>query len=194
MEMEALPEAVAAVKAGERRYQTVNGSWPEGPLPKPDGDEAVRGAKRLFRKFTGRAYRGKWMATSGRRNTWPYRGIFYVNPDRKCDHGGGWRAIVHSMSHFVHYFKGGSRPHDAFGRHAFLEREMIAYVVESGWLEGKLKRTAKPKAPVDVKQVRYRALLAKIAKWESKQRRAVTALKKLKRQRTYYERVLKPST
>lgn len=63
---------------------------------------------------------------------------------------------------------------------------MISHVVGSGWLDGKLKRPEKPKAnPADL---RYRRIVDAITRWESKERRAKNALKKLQRQKAYYER------
>jgi len=167
------------------RYTSVNGTWPAA-LPKPTPQEAVSGAKRLYRKFMGHAYRGKWKLTSGRRETRRIGLTFYVNPDEVRDHGGGWPAIVHSMSHHVHWLKHGGRAHDAFGRHAFIERDMIRYVLESGWLTGKLRRPEKP-AP-DRRALRYARVLARITAWQAKAKRADTALKKLRRQRAYYEK------
>jgi hypothetical protein len=168
-------------RAGATRYATVNGAWPDGPLPKLDGPEAVAAAKRLYRFAMKRAWRGKWRITSGRRYTWPRSGVFYVNPYR------GWHSLVHLLSHYCHRrLHPGVKPHDDMGRHAFLEREMIDYVVKSGWLEGKLKPKAKPKVPVQ--EVRYRRIIERIAAWQAKAKRAETALRKLRRQQRYYER------
>jgi hypothetical protein len=169
------------------RYSSVNDTWP-AELPKPTPQEAMTGAKRLFRKFMGRAWRGKWKFTSGRRQTRNIGATFYVNPDEVRDHGGGWPAIVHSMSHHVHGRKYPTdRPHNH--NHAFIEREMIRYVLASGWLDGKLRRPDKPKpAAVDRAAVRYARVLARITAWEGKRKRAENALKKLRRQRAYYEK------
>jgi hypothetical protein len=58
---------------------------------------------------------------------------------------------------------------------------MIAYVVEQGWLEGKLKSKAAP--PKDRKVAKLESIEARIIKWQSKLSRAQNALKKLERQR-----------
>lgn len=63
---------------------------------------------------------------------------------------------------------------------------MIRYVVASGWLAGKLKPKAKPK--VELRTKRLASVLRRISSWESKLRRARTALRKLERQRRYYEK------
>ena len=113
--------------------------------------------------------------------------MLYVNPDetrRWSDSGGGWHEIVHGLSHYCAYRLYRCKPHDA--RHAFLEKEMIKHVVNSGWLEGKLKRPEKPKTEVDVKQVRRERVLKRMSAWETKRKRAENALKKLRRQARYY--------
>lgn len=57
-------------------------------------------------------------------------------------------------------------------------------MVTSGWLDGKLKskergpKKVDPIAPIDLK----------IKRWQTKRKRAETALKKLLRQRAYYEK------
>jgi len=168
------------------KYDSVNGQWPEGTACgtaiKPTPQEAMAGAKRLYRKAMGRPFRGKVKLTSGRRDTAIRRGVLYVNPDWR---GGGWHEIVHSISHHASY----RLYREAHGpRHAFIERELISYVVKSGWLEGKLRRPEQPKAEIDIKTVRHHRILARIEAWERKKKRAESALKKLERQRRYYER------
>jgi hypothetical protein len=68
-------------------------------------------------------------------------------------------------------------------QHAFLEREMIRHVVESGWLVGKLKRPEMPKAQKDWPAIRYARVQKRI-----KQRRADRMLRQLRRRQKYNER------
>jgi|SRR5882672_2700995 len=167
--------------AGTRRYATVNGAWPEGPLPKLDGPEAISAVKRLYRFAMKRKLAKTLRVTSGRRHTSIYRSV--VNPDA------GWRDLVHSVSHHCHWrLHPGVKPHDDLGRHAFLEREMIDHVVKSGWLDGKLKSKAKPKTKVPVQQERYLRIIERMIKWQAKANRAEIALRKLRRQQRYYEK------
>ena len=168
-------------------YASVNGAWPEGNLPVPTGPEAISAVRRLYRMAMKKPWSGKVKLTSGRRYTWPRRGTYFINP--AGHHFGGWKDIVHDVSHYCHRrLHPTKRPHDF--RHLLLEREMVTYVVSQGWLDGKLRRpeTAKPKA--DPQQERYQRILARIKGWQSKEKRAATALKKLGRQRAYYEKVL----
>jgi len=178
-------EIATQQRAGERRYASVNGSWPNGPLPKLDGDEAITAVKLLYRFAMKRPLRRKTplRITSGRRRTSIYRGV--VNPDE------GWRCIVHSVSHHCHWrLHPNEKAHDSMGRHAFLEREMIDYVVKSGWLDGKLKREPKMKATADqLRQDRYSQVLERITAWQRKANRAETALRKLDKQRRYYQKL-----
>lgn len=181
-------------------YKNVNEVWPDN-APKPSPQEALAGARklvklaykmapessRLSRPFS-RPPKRKFKLTSGRRHTWPRRGVWYVNPDRKGWGFSGWKEIVHGISHAVaRNLYRGAKPHDP--RHAFLERTLAEHVVRSGWLEGKLRKEIKPKAPpVDRKTARQQRIEAKIKRWQSKLKRAETALKKLDRQRKYYDR------
>jgi hypothetical protein len=168
--------------AGDRRYATVNGQWPDGPLPKLDGDEAIAAAIRLYRFAMKKPLRRSkpLRITSGNRRTSIYYGR--VNPER------GWRDLVHSVSHHCHWrLHPNEKAHDGMGRHAFLEREMIQYVVDQGWLEGKLKKPERARATkIETQTKRYESILARITAWERKRQRAETALKKLDRQRRYY--------
>lgn len=166
----------------KENYEAVNGAWPKGDLPKPSAQEAISAVKRLYRLGMGKAYRGKFKATSGNRHTWPRSGVYAVNPDFR---GRGWHSLVHAVSHLVHARRNPEFPPHDF-RHAQIEKSMIEYVVHQGWLEGKLKREEKEK-PHPVNK-RYAAILAGTRRWESKARRAKNALKKLNRQKDYYER------
>jgi hypothetical protein len=173
------------------RYQSVNGAWPEGTNDgrdiKPTPQEALAGAKRLYRIAMGRPFRGKIQLTSGRRYTYIRRGVFYVNPDQRTwKGGGGWHEIVHGISHYASarlYPNASGHGH----QHAFTEKQLIECVVNKGWLDGKLKRPDKPKAKLDVKAVRYQRVLKRMERWEAKRKRAEQALKKLRRQKAYYE-------
>lgn len=164
-------------------YERVNGAWPE-TVPPLTGPEAVSAAKRLYRFAMKKPFsrlNGKWTITSGRRRNRVWR--WTVNPDR------GWKDLVHHLSHLCHRrLRPAADPHGP--QHAFLEREMIEYVVQSGWLDGKLRRTEKPKPGADIRAIRRQRVLERMEAWERKRKRAETALKKLRRQQSYYERQL----
>lgn len=166
------------------RYARVNGEWPAGKLPELEAGEAVSAAKRLYRFGMGKAWTGPVRLTSGRRFSWVSRRVLVVNPEG--GHGrGGWRDLVHDLSHYVHsQVNPGKAPHDP--RHARIEAEMIGLVLSRGWLEGKLRRPTAPK--VSAAEKRAAAVRKRLAAWEAKLRRAETALKKLRRQAAYYER------
>jgi hypothetical protein len=169
----------------ERRekYHAVNGQWPEGTNAgrdlKPMPQEAVSAAKRLYRFALKKPFRGKTKLTSGRRYTWIRNYVLYVNPDCR---GGGWHELVHDLSHlFTHKLFPRAKGHGP--QHAFLEKEMIAYVVSHGWLDGKLKAKTREKAPRDINAERLARLDASAKRWTTKLRRANTALRKIARQR-----------
>ncbi|HEY2530387.1 MAG TPA: hypothetical protein VGJ20_21035 [Xanthobacteraceae bacterium] len=172
------------------KYRSVNGAWPMDDVPLPTPQEALTGAKRLYRLVMGKPWRGQWKPTSGNRNTWPRRGVFYVNPEG-CDFGvgRGWPTLIHGLSHYCHRrLYPGHKPHDGRGTHAWIERRMVEHVVNSGWPAGKLRRPEKPKAEADLKAVRHERILKRIDAWTRKRKRAENALRKLNRQRAYYER------
>jgi hypothetical protein len=146
-------------------YDNVNATWPEdAPVPTPQ--EAIAGARKLVRlaaKLGGPTSpqlrtRFKWQATSGNRSTWPRAGVFYVNPDEFPF--GGWKDICHGISHWAgRRLFPDAKPHDA--RTAFIERTLAEHVVASGWLDGKLRRQAKPKPTgIELRAHRYQATLA----------------------------------
>jgi len=160
------------------RYAAVNSAWPPA-VPTLTGPEAASAARRLYRFGMKRAWKGPVKLTSGNRYTWIYHGELRVNP------GKGWRGLVHDMSHLVHRYQHPDKSgHDM--RHEFLEGEMVAYVIASGWLQGKLKPKTKPKPPLQ--EVRHARVLQRLADWKRKAKRAATAIRKLERQRKYYER------
>ena len=172
------------VKEAHVPYQSVNGKWPE-LVPVPSPQEAMAGAKRLYRFAMKRPFRGKVKPTSGRRYTDIRRGVMYVNA--AGHHFGGWKDIVHDLSHYAHArLFPRHKPHHS--THAWLERTMVEHVVGSGWLDGRLKREPRPAKPVDLKAERHARVLARIKAWETKAKRAETALKKLRRQARYYGR------
>lgn len=164
-------------------YTKVDEAWPS-EVPKLTAQEAVSAGKRLYRKFMGRAFQGTVKATSGnRRGVSLWAGEMIVNPDR------GWRGLVHSMSHRVFYrLEPGRRPHDP--RHSGLEYRMVRYVVDSGWLQGTLRREPKPQPLVDLQRLRYDRVKARLAQWDAKAKRAQRAIKKLQQQARYYETAL----
>lgn len=171
------------------KYDSVNGVWPEGTNEgraiKPTPQEAMSAAKRLYRVAMGKSWRGPMKLTTGRRHTSIIGGVFYVNPDHTWD--GGWHGIVHSISHHASWRRYGEN-HGP--RHAWIEKQLIEHVVSHGWLDGKLKRPTKPKADTDPKREKHARILSRIKSWQSKAKRAKTALAKLERQRRYYERQL----
>lgn len=182
VKMDNLPETGAGVKPpvfhnAHEHYRFVNSLWPS-TIPKLDGPEAISAAKRLWRVATGKPWKGKWVLTSGNRfNAYPdHRRGFPVNAP------GGWHRLVHDISHAAHQrINRRGKPHE--GDQARLESKLIRYVVEHGWLEGKLKSKAKPKAKptlYEKHQLRLERIDELIKGWETKQRRAETALRKLR--------------
>jgi len=161
-------------------YAAVNAAWP-ADVPTLTIEDAGKAARKLWRTFATRegvppgakpySYhepRRCWGSTSGTRNSLR----------------AGWRRMVHDVSHIMSSKANRLRKnHGAI--HAELELRLVQYVVSNGWLSPKVDT---PKD--DPRQERYQRVLASIDRWERKQRRAETALRKLARQRRYYEKEL----
>ena len=164
---------------------SVNRAWPE-ELPLLTAEEALSVAKRLYRFGMKRAWKGKWALTSGRRYTWPRRGVYFVNPVGSRSRG--WRDLVHEVSHYVHSRRyPGKRGHDI--RHEILEREMVDHVVRSGWLDGRFRKAQAPSVSGFEKLERKLAHAQQmLSKAETRAKRAATLRKKWSDKVRYYER------
>lgn len=166
-------------------YERVNAAWPQA-VPALTGLEAVRAARRLFRFCKVKVAR--IVETSGNRSSWAgydSAGLrFRVNP------AGGWKLLVHSVSHWAHYRTApGVAPHDK--AHARLELRLVKQVLKRGWLEGRLKPAPQPKAAAPApssagaKVDHARAMLRRA---ETRAKRAATILAKWKRRVARAER------
>jgi hypothetical protein len=163
----------------------VNDKWPDA-VPKPTAQEAVLGARLLYRKFLGKKAPLKVVVTSGNRYSWGRYGTLYVNPD----HGwNGFRGIIHLLAHYFHRrLHSGKRPHHY--TELELEKDMTNFAIEKGFHLGKLKREPKPK-PTKLEKAQAKAAKARLAlkEWEAKRRRADTAIKTYKVKAKYYDKV-----
>jgi hypothetical protein len=161
----------------------VNAKWPS-PLPVPSDQEAITGAKRLYRKAMGRPWKGEVKVTSGNRATWVRRGTLYVNPNES---GRGWQEIIHSISHLAHLrLNPRDKPHTS--KQAYIERDLTDYAMANGFLTGALKSKVKPKVKKDDIIERHERLMKRETGWETKLNRAQNALKKIQKERRAYER------
>lgn len=170
-------------------YRRVSATWPAN-VPAITNDEALVAARKLFRFALGRRAPEARIVT-GNRVTWVENGILIVNPKRRrhgCDvEDAGWKDVVHLLSHYCHRQLSNERPHG--GEHARLEMRMIREVLKRGWLSGSLHKAAAPVAPERSKEEKraieqaelHARLLSRLRRWETKQKRATTAIKKLTR-------------
>ena len=180
-------------KVARKTYGQVNRMFPK-QLPILEKDEAERAYKKLIAKFGTKQvwseYSNKWITKKMKvrrirkfgektfktevRKCW-----LSLNGDTNTLHK-GWRRLVHDVSHYVHDFRfPDSSNHDL--AQAVIEKEMVNYVINQGWLEGKLKTKLKPKLTKDEKQNAKIISLEKLIKsWETKEKRAKTYIKKYK--------------
>jgi hypothetical protein len=150
--METLPGSPVAVKRRTTRqlYQPIDihsraPAWP-ATIPALSDGEAKRAARLLWKRF----YWRRMYEEQGRPVRKQHQPLtVLINPKLKyarqrsfqieVNSAMGWRSMIHSLSHrFHHRLRPKDKPHSDSHRH--LEREMIDYVVGSGWLDGKLKR------------------------------------------------------
>ena len=180
-------------KVARKTYGQVNRMFPK-QLPILEKDEAEKAYKKLIAKFGTKQvwseYSNKWITKKMKvrrirkfgektfktevRKCW-----LSLNGDTNTLHK-GWRRLVHDVSHYVHDFRfPNSNNHDL--AQAVIEKEMVNYVINQGWLEGKLKTKLKPKLTKDEKQNAKIISLEKLIKsWETKEKRAKTYIKKYK--------------
>ena len=159
-------------------YERTDATWP-AEVPPLTGDEAIRAARKLYRFVFGRTYLKPVTVTSGNRYSGYGDKGLVVNPVGHRRGPGGWKAMVHELSHA---FGGGHSK-----RHARLEARMIREVLRRGWLDGSLKSEPKPESTqVDQYARKLGQIDGGIVRWERKKRRAENALRKLVRRRKYY--------
>ena len=163
------------MSTNDPRYISVDAQWPE-VVPPCSRIEAERAARMLYRKFGGVHLGSPNMAGPARfhrvRSCWVTR-----SPSTLYR---GWQRLAHDVSHAIFRKRHPSfRPHD--GGHATLEREIAEHIVKAGWLSGSLQPVSLVKRATVADKVAHVDGL--IAKWETKAKRAATALRKLHRKR-----------
>jgi hypothetical protein len=157
----------------------VESIWKEGSTKEQRRNVHPNLAMNYIRAFwkqeVGTKFRWKIRIGTGNRRTWLHRGVFTVNPEQ------GWHDINHDMSHFIERRKTGGAHTD---QHIRLERNGAALIVRRFLRD---EPYVEPKKEVDHVAKRAASVDARIKKWETKLRRATTALKKLKKQKKYYD-------
>ena len=172
----------AIEKESHKTYGKVNRMWPD-EIPPITKEEAFKAYKLLTRKFGSKKvwseYYNKWETKKlyiGRRR--PRR--CWICLSGNCNLlDRGWRRLVHDISHRVYDFRFPQSSRDHNIAQARIEQEMAQYVIDSGWLDGKLKSKPKVKPTKDEKKlVKVKNLCKLISSWEKKEKTAQTYLKK----------------
>ena len=180
-----MDEVIASKKKNEReparRYRLLNSQWPAS-YPKMTDRDVKIAARVLYRLIMGKKFTGK-LVVKHRGRSWAKSWKIIGNSHQ------GWHDVVHDWSHDLHHtLYPNEKPH---GPHqAFIERKMVEEVNKRGWLTGRLNKPKLEKVKLDVREKRKAAVLAKLAKWQTKLKRAKTAIKKLERQKAYYEKLV----
>jgi len=110
-----------------------------------------------------------------RRDGWGRTCWASTKPTR--DHDKGWGRLIHDVSHIIHEFRHPKeRPHGPL--HSGVEREVQHYVEAQGWLA----QTIKPSLTLNQRRIVRRSNLeARLKRWETKHKRAINAIRKLRR-------------
>jgi hypothetical protein len=160
------------------RYEPVRAALP-AIMPAITRAEAERANRRLWNHFgpaDWKAGKARYQASTGKTYRLGARRC-WVSTKPTSGHHKGWGRLVHDMSHrLFRRIYPNRRPHDPL--HAKYEADVAAYVVEQGWLTGKLKPAPKVKAKPST-SAKLANVEAAIKRWTTKEKRARTALKKL---------------
>lgn len=101
-----------------------------------------------------------------------------------CGHRKGWGRLIHDVSHMIHEYRHPKeRPHGHL--HSAIEREVQTFVDVTQMpaeFTARARDAAKRPSTDERRHVRLGALHMRLKRWESKQRRAENAAKKLRRQ------------
>ncbi len=148
-------------------------------LPYITNDEAKKASRLLARKFGNK----KDAAPSRYRN---YPINLHIRKCWVCLSGDssslsrGWRRLIHDLAHMLFRYRSPSLP-DHCALQAEFEGQMIRYVIQSSWLNGKLKQKPKTELSSDQKkEMKITKLKMAVLKWERKIKLANTFLKKYK--------------
>ena len=161
-------------------YGKVNRQFPK-ELPYITREEAFKAYKLLMSKFGKKKVRNlsntKWITKKLiARRTRPRRCWIALTGD-SSSLWKGWRRLVHDVSHRIYDFQNPNASRNHSQRQAEIELEIGQYVMDKGWLEGKLKPKAKPILTKDEKISNLKKLLSR---WETKQKTTHTYIKKYK--------------
>lgn len=150
-------------------------------LPAVSRVEAQRIATKVCRKFWPRCSSGYVFPPSRVRRVWLSSEATTADNITK-----GLGRLIHDLSHdvFDATYRSSRRAHDPL--HARYETDIAAFVARSGWLKRVCTpKRDKPKATLEEKRAaRAQRYTVALARWQSKAKRAATAIRK-------YERALK---
>lgn len=153
-------------------YDDVNNAWGRAKLPPISATAATSIFKKLVRKYGGRRMRLPSYAHRVNRSWAAPAGSDTSSPRAK-----GLPRMVHDASHWVFY-----KLHPTFkshsAAHADLEKQMIECVLASGW---HVPKPVSMPAADDVVSAELANVEARIKRWQTKAKRAATALRNLDR-------------
>lgn len=180
------------------KYDDVNSLWEKVKIPYITRYEAQRALRLLVGKFGKSKFAPpRFVSSDGSkvelRPNLNYK-RFRVLKTFVCLSGNpstlhrGWRDLVHTVSHWVYNYRKGYKNH--FGHsidQAKLEYEISQYVISSSWLEGGLKPKVIVLSKDEQLQKKINHLQSLINKWQTKQKVAITFIRKYNKKLKYYQ-------
>lgn len=165
-------------------YGKVNRQFPK-ELPYITKEEALRAYKLLMSKFGKKKVRNlsntKWITKKLRAGRTRPRRCWIALSGDSSSLWNGWRRLVHDVSHRIYDFQNPNASRSHSQKQAEIELVIGQYVMDRGWLEGKLKPKAKLILTKDEKVAKKISNLEKLlSRWETKQKTAHTYIKKYK--------------
>ncbi len=133
----------------------------------------------MYRQVMKKPFPYKIRIGSGNRRTWCRWGVFTVNPDQ------GWHDINHDMGHWLERQLTG----DAHSNQQLRFERDGALLICRRFLRDEPYEKPK-KSTRDLQAERAARVDANIKRWETKLKRANNALKKLRKKKRYYDKVL----
>lgn len=166
------------------RYEDLNSI----NFPKLGLAQADKVSRAIIRSLGAKKYGSENQIAPAR---WP-RGVrrCWLSSKPTTGHHKGWGRMIHDLSHAIFRARHPSfRPHD--GGHSAMEREVLLFCQQKGYLDG--RGEPKPKRKLtreEVLRLEAISLQKRYARWQTKARRAATAMSNLARRQRYVNQQL----
>jgi hypothetical protein len=165
-------------KLGDKLYGEINGTWEaEFPLRTITMPEARVLGRRILKKFWPKEVPAVYQPSYVRRPRRAWASTKATANDRRH----GIRDMVHDIGHAINDDGSAGKKKTHWHGHAALELEIARWVIRKGLHKAKPVKPAMPRpSPAAARSAKLDATRASIKRWETKAKRAATALRKLR--------------